>query len=240
MRYLVSICYDGSKFYGFQRLHNHYTVQEEVEKALTILNKKEVRIKGAGRTDRGVHALDQKVSFDLDVDIPPERLKNALNSILRPNISANEVEIVEKDFHARFKVLKKTYTYVVNLGEFDTIKDSYLYNYNRSLDIQSMKKAIKYLKGIHNFKAFTSGTRDNYESIIYETKIKKKRNLLYFTFTGKSFYRYMVRNMVGSLIAVGEGKLKPSDIEQYLIGKNVHIHYVTAPPNGLYLTKIVY
>ena len=240
MRYKVSVSYDGSKFYGFQRLENEKSVQGELEKALTKINKKKVEVKGAGRTDRGVHALDQNVHFDLDVYVPPERLVNAINSIVKPYIFVNDVKIVDNDFHARFMCLRKTYTYVINLGKFDTIKDNYLYNYNRSLNINAIKKASRLFLGPHSFASFTSGSRESYDSIIYKVSIKKKKDYLYITFVGKSFYRYMVRNMVGALISVGEGRITKNDIQSYLDNKNVNIHYTTVPANGLYLVKIDY
>ena len=240
MNYLVTVAYDGSKFFGFQRLNEDASVQKILEDALTKINKQKLEVKGAGRTDRGVHALDQGVHFDLDVKVPPERLKNAINSIVKPDILVNDVVIVNDDFHSRFDCVKKTYTYVINLGEFDTIKNDFLYNYNRDLNITAMKKASKVLLGPHSFESFTSGERESYDSIIYKIKIKKKKNLLYLTFEGKSFYRYMVRNMVGSLVAVGEGKLNSSDISAYLTGKKKNIRYTTVPANGLYLVKIDY
>ena len=240
MRYRISVAYNGSKFYGFQRLKGKRTVQGELESALTKINKQKLEVKGAGRTDRGVHALDQGVHFDLDVKVPPKRLKNAINSIVKPDILVNDVVIVDDDFHARFNVVKKTYTYVINLGEFDTIKDDFLYNYNRDLNISAMKRASKVFLGPHSFECFTSGERESYDSIIYKIKIKKKKNLLYLTFEGKSFYRYMVRNMVGSLVTVGEGKLNSSDISAYLTGEKKNIRYTTVPANGLYLVKIDY
>ena len=240
MRYKISISYDGSKFYGFQRLGEKRSVQYELEAALTKINKGKVEVKGAGRTDRGVHALDQCVHFDLDQNIPAERLVNAINSIVKPDIFVNSACIVDDDFHARFNVSKKTYTYVINLGKFDTIKDNYLYNYNRDLNIGAIKRASKLLLGPHSFHAFTSGARENYNSIIYKIKIKKQKDLLYLTFVGKSFYRYMVRNMVGALISVGEGKLNNQDILAYLNDESVFVHYTTVPSSGLYLVKIDY
>ena len=102
MNFLISISYDGSKFYGFQRLNNHDTIQAKLEEALTIINKKPVTIKGAGRTDRGVHAYDQKATFKLDIKISEDHLKKALNSLVKPYIYITDVKIVSAKFHARF------------------------------------------------------------------------------------------------------------------------------------------
>lgn len=239
MRYLISVSYDGSKFYGFQRLDKKKTVQSELEKALTKINKTLVVVKGAGRTDRGVHALDQKVHFDLNVNIPPDRLVNAINSLVEPYIKVNSAAIVENDFHARFNVVSKTYTYVINLGEFDPIRNDYLYNYNHKLNVKKMKQAAKVLLGPHSYEAFTSGKRENYNSIIKSIKFKKKKDILTITFIGKSFYRYMVRNLVGVLMLVGEEKITKKDLADILNNKRVG-NYITVPASGLYLENVKY
>ncbi len=240
MRYLISISYDGSKLYGFQRLNHHKTVQGELERVLTKLNKTVVYVKGAGRTDRGVHARDQGVHFDLNVDIPPERLVNAMNSMLDPAIHVNSAKIVSDDFHARFDVKKKTYEYIINTGEYDPIINDFVYNYNRKLNIKSMRSAAKYLIGPHSYQVFTSGERESYNSIIYKITIRKKRDRIILRFTGKSFYRYMVRNLVGTLIMVGEGKLDAKKVASMVDTKKSKINYTTAPANGLYLIKVQY
>lgn len=238
MRYLASVSYDGSKFYGFQKLNNHKTVQQCIEQAISKINKKPVAVKGAGRTDRGVHALGQGISFDLDVNVPVDRLKKAINSLLDDAIYIRDIKEVDDNFHARFSAKKKIYEYVINLGEYDAIRNDYLYNYNRSLDVKEMKKAAKKLEGAHSFKTFTSGERDNYNSIIYSIKIKKEKNLLIITFEGKSFYRYMVRNMVGVLIGVGAKKITVDVLDGMFDDKNVT--YQTAPACGLYLREVFY
>ena len=107
MKYLISICYDGSKFYGFQRLKNQDTVQKKIEDALSIIAKEKIEIKGAGRTDRGVHALDQKAIFSLNINIDEHHLKIALNSLIAPYIYITNVKKVEENFHPRFQVKKK-------------------------------------------------------------------------------------------------------------------------------------
>lgn len=239
MRYLAKISYDGSKYYGFQKLNKHKTVQEELEKALTKINKSLVLVKGAGRTDRGVHAYNQAVSFDLNIPIPEENLKEAINSIIDKNIYINDVMVVDDDFHARFDCLEKTYQYVINMGEYDPLDNDYIYNYGYKLNIRKMKKASKYLIGPHSYKAFTSGERENYNSVINKITFKKKKDILLITFKGKSFYRYMIRNMVGALILVGSGKKEP-EVIKIMLDKEKKINYITAPPNGLYLVDIKY
>jgi tRNA pseudouridine38-40 synthase len=240
MRYLASVGYDGSKYYGFQRLKGHKTIQNELEVALSKINKNLVIVKGAGRTDRGVHAFNQKVHFDLSIDIDEDHLKRAINSLLSPGLYVNDIKIVSDDFHARFDVKEKVYEYVINMGEYDPIDNDYLYNYGYNLNVKAMKKASKYFLGFHSFKAFTSGERENYNSAIYKIKFKKKQDILVINFTGKSFYRYMVRNMVGALILVGENKQKPEIIKEMLKEEKNSYNYITVPSNGLYLIDVRY
>ena len=157
MRYLISISYDGSKFQGFQRLKKNASVQKVIEDALTKINKDKVVIKGAGRTDRGVHALDQKAHFDLNINITPEGLKKALNSLVKPYIYINDCKIVDENFHARFCVKEKVYVYKINLGEYNPILKDYVNQNVNNIDIKAMKKASKVFLGVHNFKNFVSG-----------------------------------------------------------------------------------
>lgn len=240
MRYLASIAYDGSKFYGFQRLKNHETVQKRVEEALKIIAKKDIEIKGAGRTDKGVHAYDQKITFDLELNIPIDNLKRSLNSILSPYIYITNIEIVADDFHPRFNVLKKEYIYKINLGSYNPLEYDYLYEPNYQLDINKMMECAKLFIGIHNFRNFTSGQRDNYECIIYDIEFKNKEDILEIKFIGKSFYRYMVRNLVGAMLDVATSKVALVEVKTALDNPLTKKQFKTAPPNGLYLAKIIY
>lgn len=240
MNYLISIKYDGSKFNGFQRLKNDPSVQKAIEDALTKINKSEVEIKGAGRTDRGVHALEQKASFKLDISIDEEHLKEALNSLVKPYIYITNVEKVDENFHARFNVLEKEYIYKINLGEFNPLLEDYTYQVPYKLNIKKMKQASKIFIGAHNFKNFVSGERDNYDAIVSNIKFKKIGNILEIHFIGKSFYRYMVRNLVGAMLDASKGKTEISDIKEALSNPEKEAQFSTAVPNGLYLNKIKY
>ena len=240
MRYLISISYDGSKFNGFQRLKENNSVQALIEKALTKINKSKVEIKGAGRTDRGVHASDQKAHFDLDVNITPEGLKKAINSLVKPYVYINDCVQVNDDFHARFLVKEKKYVYKINLGEYNPLLVDYVYQPKEDLDIEAIKQASREFIGIHNFKNFVSGERDNYEAIIYDIKFKKTKKILEIEFTGKSFYRYMVRNLVGALIEVGKHKIDSEYIKKMLKKYNEKQVLPTSPACGLYLISVKY
>ncbi len=240
MKYLITVSYDGSKYYGFQRLNDLPSIQKELEDALSVINKDKVYVKGSGRTDRGVHALGQKCHFELKYDIPCERLVNAINSLLSNYVRVLDCIKVNDDFHARFSVKKKIYKYIINMGKYDVIKQDYLYNYCKRLEIKSMKIASNYLIGKHSYKVFVSGDRDNYNSEIYKIIFKKEKDILTITFEGKSFYRYMVRNMVGALLLVGCGKISIDEFKNMVDSDENKYTYITVPSNGLYLESVEY
>lgn len=240
MKYLVSISYDGSKFNGFQRLKNEITVQGELERVLSKINNNIVLVKGSGRTDRGVHAFDQKCHFDIDLNLEPQNLIKIINNLIDKSIRINDCIKVDQNFHARFMVKQKTYLYIINIGEYDPINKDYLYNYNYKLDLKMMKKASKIIKGSHNYEKFVSGKRLNYNLNIEKIKITKKKNLIYIEFRAKSFYRYMIRNLVGSLIGVGKGKISLVELKKLVNNESINVKYSTVPACGLYLKKIDY
>lgn len=239
MNYLIRIAYDGSKFYGFQRLKGKISVQDVLERALSKINKSFVEVKGAGRTDRGVHANGQCVSFHLDVNISCEGLKKGLNSLIGPYIRIKDCALVNENFHARFNVLKKTYVYKINLGEYNPICCDYIYQCPYNLDVNKMKKVADLYLGIHNFHNFVSGTRENYDSILYGIFFSCKEEILEISFTGRSFYRYMVRNLVGAMLEVGRGKVDISYVLE-MLGSEKEMTCFTAPACGLYLENIEY
>lgn len=239
MNYVIEISYDGSKFYGFQRLNEDMSVQKALEEALTIINKQSVEVKGAGRTDRGVHANGQCVSFKLDVNIDANGLKRALNSLVKPYIYVKDVKVVDEDFHARFSVIKKKYIYKINLGEFNPQIEDYIYQSEFKLDVDKMIEVSKLYLGVHDFHNFVSGEREDSTCIVYDIKFSKEKDILNIEFEGKSFYRYMVRNLVGMMIEVGRGKEDISKVKEMLETKENMPGY-TAPACGLYLEKIEY
>ncbi len=239
MNYLARIAYDGSKFYGFQRLNEQISVQKVLEDALSKINKSEVVIKGSGRTDRGVHANGQYISFKLDIDITVDGLIKAMNSIVRPYINVISIKEVSEDVHARFSVKKKRYVYKINMGEYNPIIADYVYHPLYKLDVDKMKEVAKLYEGIHDFHNFTSGERENYQAIIYKIEFIYDKDILNIVFVGKSFYRYMVRNLVGMMIEVGRGK-QDIDIVKAMLNSTEEMNGFTAPASGLYLDDIEY
>lgn len=247
MRYFMTFSYDGTNYKGYQKQPKVRTVQGEIEKKLKkINNDKKVDIHASGRTDAHVHALNQKAHFDLDSNIEPENLKKALNSLLPSDIYIKSIVEVNDDFHARFNVTGKEYIYKINMGEYDPIERNYVYQYNKRLDVVEMERALKYLEGVHNFKAFTKTNeenKDDYERKIIQAKLirnYKDVNKVTISLLGTGFLRYMVRNIVGTLIEIGEGKRKSEDIITILESQDRRQAGKTAHPEGLYLKDVFY
>lgn len=241
MKYLISISYDGSKYNGLQKLKNETTVQGELESVLSKCNEKFVQVVSAGRTDKGVHALDQKCSFDLDKKITPFKLMGYLNRSTSKYLRVNEcVSIEDENFHARFSVKSKTYKYVINIGPYDPIKADYVYNYGKPLDINLMKEASNLFLGPHNYHAFVTGKHKTYDSIIDLIEITEQEDNIIIKIKGAAFYTYMVRNIVASLILVGNKTIQNNDIKEMLETHKKCIEFSPAPASGLYLEKIEY
>ena len=240
MKYLIKISYDGSNFYGFQRLNNKRTVQKELEDALTIINKSKVEIKGAGRTDKNVHAYGQRASFKLDVNVPCDRLINAINSLVGNDIRVTDCILVNEDFHPRFNVVEKEYVYKINNGNYDPLLYNYMLHVNKSLDINKLNEVSKIFIGKHDFSNFVAGERENSVSTINDIMITKEDDIIYIKFYGKSFYRYMVRNLTGAMLDYALGKRTIDDIKDALDNPSIIKNFTCASPNGLYLMNIKY
>lgn len=246
MRYLITFAYDGSKYKGYQKQPRVKTIQEELERALKeINNDKQVDVSASGRTDAKVHAYNQKAHFDLDIKITCDKLKQALNSLIPGDIYVKSVVEVKDDFHARFNVKAKEYIYKINMGEYNPLEKDYVYQYNKRLDLVEMERALKYLEGEHDFKSFskTDDEKEDYVRTIIQTNIIREiKDVNHFTisFLGTGFLRYQVRNMVGLLIEIGEGKRKSEDILEILEAKDRRKAGITAPGEGLYLKDVFY
>ena len=243
MRYLIRFSYDGTNFYGYEKQPNRRSIEEELEKAVNYINnKKETKVTASGRTDKGVHALDQTASFTLDVNITLYKLKCALNSLLPEDIHVNKVEVVDDDFHPRYMVKNKTYMYVINMGEYNPLERNYVLELNRKLDVNKMKTAIKDFIGVHDFESFTSAEveKESYVREIFDANIKEDKDKLIIRFVGTGFMKYQVRNMVGTLIKIGNNKLDPDIIKKILSDKKYMKYVYTAKAQGLYLEKVNY
>ncbi len=242
MRIKIVYAYDGALFYGLQKQPKLRSVESSFEEVLfDINNKRKTKFASSGRTDRGVHAKGQVAHFDLNVKITMDKLKRALNSYLPEDIHVISCEEVSDDFHARFSVKEKIYTYYINCGEYSVFDRHHIYQYGRPLDITKMKKAIKLFLGKHDFKNFVSNqdVRDSYVKTITLAEISQESDIIKITFRGNGFMKYQVRNMVGTLIKIGESKLDPSEVARMLENKE-EISTYTAKANGLYLSEVIY
>ena len=246
MRYLITISYDGTDFSGYQKQPKERTVQSELEKALKEINGgKKVDVHASGRTDAGVHAINQKAHFEIDKKIETDKLLRGINSLLPEDIYVKSIKEVSDDFHARFNAIGKEYIYIINMGEYNPLERNYVYQYGKRLDLSAMERGLKYLEGEHNFKSFTKSNDEieDYVRKISQTSIvrdSKDMNKIIITFVGTGFLRYMVRNMVGLIIEIGEGKRKPEDIIRILKEEDRTFAGKTAPACGLYLRNVFY
>lgn len=242
-RFLINFSYDGSNYNGYQKQNGLNTVQGEMEKALKYINNGiYTKLVSSGRTDALVHANNQYAHVDISVNITEEKLKQAINSLVKNDIYVKSTKIVNKNFHARFDVIKKEYIYILNMGEYSPIKRNYEYQYCKMLNIDKMKEAIEKLKGTHDFQNFSSNEIREKSTIktIYDAYIKKDGDIIIFTFCGNGFLRYMVRVMVGILISVGEEKINPEDIDKIFDGTFNKNYKKVAKACGLYLNNVEY
>lgn len=243
MRVMITFSYDGTNFHGFERQVGYRTIQEEIENVLRYINNdSSTTIVASGRTDKGVHAKNQTCHVDINVSITEYKLKRAMNSLLPNDIHVISAKVVDNSFHARYMVKEKIYEYKLNMGEYNPIDRNLIYQFNKKLDINKMKDAIKYFIGVHDFKAFTPNKdkRDNYVREIYDANISLEKGIVTFTFRGNGFIKYQIRNMIGLLIEIGLGRKEVKSVLEILDSKNRSNHFKTAHPEGLYLVKVVY
>lgn len=245
-RYMAIISYDGYDFSGFQRQPHARTVQEELEKTLTRLNSgQEIVVHGAGRTDSGVHAYGQVIHFDLPQARDKEKLRFALDTQTPEDIDIIAVEEVADDFHCRYAKHQKTYEFLVDIGRpKNPMMRHYATHFPYELDVKRMQTAILSLIGTHDFTGFTaSGTAvtDKVRTITEACiEVDEQNQMLLFRFTGNGFLYKQVRNMVGTLLKIGNHRMPIEQVERILKEKNRQLAGPTAAPNGLYLKEIRY
>lgn len=243
MRYLIKVSYDGTNFFGFQTQPGLRTVEEELNRAVSYLNRQtDTRIVGCSRTDRGVHAIGQMAHFDLSIEIPCYKVKMGLNSLLPDDIYITSVEMISDDFHARYCAKKKKYVYKVNVGEYNPLLKNYCYSLCKRLDIDLMIDSSRCLIGEHDFRSFVDNedTRDNSVREIFDISIEKKGDIIEFSFVGSGFMKYQIRNMVGAIIDVGLRKKDNNYVLNLLNAKSRIKASKCVPGCGLYLYEIFY
>lgn len=241
MRYKLVISYDGAYFHGFQRQNHYISIQQVLEEKLTEILKTEVIIKGAGRTDAGVHAKGQVAHFDSTQYIPPLNLKKILNKKVYPHIYVSDMEIVDESFHSRINAIKKEYHYLVSIHTFDPLKANYMHFFHDRIDISKIREAMKYIEGTHDFKSFSKNHElKNTTRTIESFTLEINDGILEFIIIGNGFMHNMVRIIIALMLKIGEGKLQPSDIKKIIEGKERKLAPYVAPAQGLYLWKVYY
>lgn len=243
MRYLMDFSYSGAYFSGYQKQKGKRTIQEEIEKVLTSINGgMYVKLVSSGRTDARVNALHQMAHFDLKNKIKEYKIKMALNSYLPSDIYINNITTVNDAFHARYMVKKKTYEYKINVGNYNPIIKDYIYQYCKKLNIALIRKALPFFIGKHDFTTFTSAEDKRSDKIreIYDAYISVSNDIITIGFCANGFLKYQIRNMVGTLIAVGEEKIKAEDINNLFEKKDRRYAHLCAPAEGLTLIKVEY
>ena len=238
------ISYDGSVFNGFQvqTKQNVVTVQGTLEKVLSQIFNTQIHIHGSGRTDKGVHALNQVIHFDIPQDeYDLSRLKYSLNRMLPSTILVKDLVKVDESFHARMSAKGKHYQYRIRLNQ-DPFAINYMLIYLKPLDLDLIKLGMKEFLGVHKFYNFCSNNdvEDEYEKEIFSFTLTQKDNDLIFDIIGTGFKRYMVRMIIGTLLALNEHQIDINYIKEKLslpLGNNTSYN---ADPQGLYLMEVIY
>jgi tRNA pseudouridine38-40 synthase len=249
MRYFkLTIAYDGTDFHGWQIQKNKPTVQGEIVSVLRRLTQEDTQLLGAGRTDAGVHALGQVGSFRTQSGLSALEFHRALNALLPPTIRIVSVEEMGPDFNARWSAKGKIYRYRIYRGKVvPPMLWRYVLHYPFPLDEEAMREAAARFVGMHDFTSFaaSTGSEDddkerNMQREIFSTDLKRTDDgeELWFTVHGRSFLRYMVRKMVGTLLEVGRGKLTPADIDKLYELKDRSKSGPTVPPQGLFMVMV--
>lgn len=239
----ATIEYDGSDFHGFQWQTGVRTVQGALEEALHKRIGCTVAVAGAGRTDAGVHALGQVVSFQAETRIPMERLAPALNSLLPRDVSVRRVEEVGPAFHARFSASSRAYVYLVlNRGTPSALWGRYLAFVPENLDIRAMQTAANLLVGEQDFAAFANALRPEEPTCreLMSCRIRRRGDLILVRAEANAFLRGMVRTLVGTLLEIGAGKRRPEEICAIRDSRDRRQAGPSAPPQGLCLLKVCY
>ena len=240
MRYFIEFSYNGTNYHGWQKQPNANTVQEEMEKCMSVLLQEEIDLMGAGRTDAGVHATQMFAHFDSDTIIDTEKIVSKLNSFLPSDISIVRIFIVKEDIHARFTAIGRTYKYYVSTEKNIFNPNTYLFF--KKLDVDKMNEACKYLMGEQDFTSFSKLHTDTFTNNCDITKAIWEQEGVNFVFTisANRFLRNMVRSVVGTLLDVGYGRIEVEEIKIIIEKKDRCSAGTSVPAKALFLTQVKY
>ncbi len=241
-RIALTLEYDGTHFAGFQRqAKGERTVQAVLEAALAEIPGARPRVVPAGRTDAGVHALGMVVHYDTEDAIPPEKIPAALNTRLPGDLRVLRARVAPPGFHARKSAHWRAYRYRILLRKTPSalLRDRVLWHPG-PLELEAVRRALSYLVGRHDFKAFATREKRDTERVLYLARLRLHGQEAWLEFVGSGFLRGQVRAMVGSLLEVGAGKKPPEWIAELLAGRPRAEGGPTAPPQGLYFLAAGY
>ena len=237
------VAYDGSGYHGFQKQKNALTIQQLLEEVLARLCGEAVTTAGSGRTDAGVHALAQTVTFTTNGSIPCANIVRAAKKMLPPDIVITSATEMPEGFHARYSAKWKRYMYRIVENEYDSpFEVKYAWQMRERLDIAAMNAAAQMLLGTHDFSAFRSSGSVEGSAVktIYEASWQRSADGLRFVISGDGFLYHMVRNIVWSLVQVGLGKRTAADFAAELNARRCEFLNSPAPAQGLYLAQVFY
>jgi tRNA pseudouridine38-40 synthase len=244
MRFKLTVEYDGTDFAGWQRQVNGPSVQAALEEALAEMHGgTPTPVRGAGRTDAGVHALGQVAHFDAESRIPPHGYQRGLNALLPRSIAILAVDPVADDFDARFSARGKLYRYSIwTAPARSPTRDRYVWHLRRAIDVAHMQAAAERLVGRHDFSAFRAADCERRTTVrtLSRLAVARSGDLVTIEVEADAFLKNMVRIIVGTLCECGWGKRTPADVEAVLAGGDRRHAGVTAPPQGLALVRVDY
>ena len=242
MRYFIYISYLGTNYHGWQVQENALSIQQILNNSLSKILKEDIKTVGAGRTDTGVHALNQVAHFDLNQVLDNNDFLYKINSILPNDISVNKIIKVQDDFHARFDALERRYIYKINLKKSPFLY-GLSYQYKDKINLSLLNKACKIIVLNDNFKSFCKSKSDvkNYICNLTFAKWKKSDNdTVVFEISADRFLRGMVRAIVGTMLMLNEGKINLSDFKKIIFKNDRRNAGYSVFPGGLYLKEVLY
>jgi len=241
MRYFFEISYIGTHFHGWQSQANAIGVQEVVEESLSKLFRREIKIVGSGRTDTGVHCVQQFFHADLDEKFNESIWIQKINSLLPKQIAIHSIKSVKDKAHARYDAVERTYLYKITKKK-DPFLQGFAYHLYKEVDSKTIKKASSLLLGEHDFECFSKVKTDvnHFRCTIKRVEWKEGKDTLEFTIIANRFLRGMVRAIVGTLLDVGSGKISLTDFKKIIDSKDRKQAGMNVPPEGLYLMAVKY
>ncbi len=241
--YKIKIQYDGTNYSGWQSQPNRNTIQDEVLKAISKITNEDVNLIGSGRTDAGVHSLGQVANFRVERNYEIRKIKYSLNSILPNDISINEMNEVDENFHSRFDAKRRSYIYLISKEKSPFFGNySYLYPYANSVDFDRLRKISSALIGEHDFTSFCKTKTDTENKICKVNSIywKDTRGLIIFMIEADRFLHGMVRTIVGTLLKLARANTDNDLLEEILSLQNREAAGESVPGKGLFLYKVKY